>query len=144
MQHGSHSTSCVPCPPLWFLSFLLSLTLQALYFNYLSNHLNRYHGLTTCALQPTSTTAANSNHNHNHLMPHCHPKSRRSNNEQNYHPRESAKTKCTLSSTLCLPFEHTMRRRSSLSSESLVSTRLLPLGASTSASSPRAFQLTVR
>ncbi|XP_035712971.1 uncharacterized protein LOC110843122 isoform X2 [Folsomia candida] len=41
MQHGSHSTSCVPCPPLWFLSFLLSLALQAFYFRFMSNHVDR-------------------------------------------------------------------------------------------------------
>ncbi|CAG7817492.1 unnamed protein product, partial [Allacma fusca] len=37
MQHGSHSTSCVPCPPLWFLSFLLSITLQTVYFQFLTH-----------------------------------------------------------------------------------------------------------
>jgi len=44
MQHGSHSTSCVPCPPLWVLSFLLSLTLQILYLHSVSeHHVHHYH-----------------------------------------------------------------------------------------------------
>lgn len=44
MQHGSHSTVCVPSPPLWCLSLILSLTLQQLYFHYLNNyHCSSYH-----------------------------------------------------------------------------------------------------
>lgn len=64
MQHGSHSTSCVPCPPLWLLSFLLSLTLQALYFRFLSNHVDRYHerALYTVSSTPSSPRkSSNSN-----------------------------------------------------------------------------------
>jgi hypothetical protein len=41
MQHGSHAS--YTCPPLWILSFFLSLTLQALYFRFMSNHVDRYH-----------------------------------------------------------------------------------------------------
>lgn len=43
MQHGSHSTTCVPCPPLWFLSFLLSLALQTFYLRFLSRNVDHNH-----------------------------------------------------------------------------------------------------
>jgi len=52
MQHGSHSTTCVPCPPLWFLSFLLSLTLQTFYLRFLSRNVDHNHHH---QLQPTTS-----------------------------------------------------------------------------------------
>jgi hypothetical protein len=75
MQHGSHSTSCVPCPPLWFLAFFISLMIQILYFRFMSCHIDtQYHffcrGESLSSSSSSKTRVGRLYDQHNH---HYHP-----------------------------------------------------------------------
>jgi len=146
MQHGSHSTSCVPCPPLWFLSFLLSVTLQTLYFRYLSIHLNRYHGPEKRPTLP----AQDPHHNHHPGQPNCPGKV--SSPKENYYklfPLSKFKAPELLTSSHLLQDSIGWTPSTSTSTYSLMFTRLvgrlvLAVRASSQSSSPISSRLTVR